>query len=416
MSASVFRRNTCRLCNSRDLKLVLQLAPSPIGDDYVSRERCQEIQELFPRDLFLCQNCGYVHLADTIDPEVLYKNYIYTTSSSLGLDEHFGKYASSVLHRLNLPKESLVLDIGCNDGILLKHFQKQGMKVLGVEPASHIAQKVAESGIDVLSTFFSTDLAVQIEQDRGKVALITANNVFANIDDLNDMIEGIGRLLASDGVFVFETGYLVDVLQNEIFENIYHEHLSYFSVKPLQAFFLRHNLELIDVERVPTKGGSLRGFVQPLGGTRKVSPSVRELITLEDNLGCDRSETYTAFAARIDESKKQLVKLLSELKAKGKSIAGYGASITCTSLIYDFELDNFLSFVVDDNPVRHGLFTPGHHIPVLPSEVIYEQKPDYILIVAWRYAEPIMKKHQEYLNQGGKFILPLPELEIESID
>ncbi|MEG4799124.1 class I SAM-dependent methyltransferase [Microcoleus sp. ARI1-B5] len=412
MSKSSFRRSTCRLCGATDVELAVPVAATPPGDRYVSSEYLDEHQETYPLDLYLCRSCGLLQLLDVVDPEVLYGKYIYTTSISLGLVEHFRKYADTVVERVKPAAGAIAIDIGSNDGTLLRHFQERGMRVLGVEPARHIAQKATESGVETLPTFFSAELAQEIKNDRGAASVITANNVFANIDDLTDMMEGIRHLLAPDGVFVFETGYGFDLIDQNLFDTIYHEHLSYFSVKPLATFFRSHNMELIDIERITSKGGSLRGTVQLAGGARQVSPSVTNMIDSETSQGCDRPEIYKAYAAKIDTLKQQLLALLRDMKAQGKTVAGYGASVGVTTLLYHFELNDLLSFLVDDNPVRHNLFTPGHHIPVLPSQALYDRKPDCVVILAWRYAEPIMKKHQAYLNQGGHFILPLPEISV----
>jgi SAM-dependent methyltransferase len=328
------------------------------------------------------------------------------------LTEHFRQYAEAVLNRINPLLGGLVIDIGSNDGTLLRFFQKRGMQVLGIDPAGHVAEKATNSGIETLPEYFTVELARKIKSERGCAAIITANNVFANIDELDDMITGIRQLMAPDGVFVFETSYLLDVVQKMLIETFFHEHLSYFSVKPLQDFFKHYGMELIDIERVPTKGGSIRCTVQLVGGPRKISPSVTELISIEENFGLQSSQPFKDFSSRLNARKNELHALLGELKAKGKSIAGYGASVGVTTIIYEFGIAGFLDFIVDDNPSRHGLFSPGYHISVLSSQVIYERKPNYILILAWGYAEPIMRKNQEYLEQGGHFILPLPEVKI----
>lgn len=412
MVATVFRRNICRLCGGNDLESVLKLAPTPAGDAYVPLECLNEAQEIFPLDLFLCQTCGGIQLLDVVDPAILYGNYIYETSISLGLAEHYHRYADEVMNYIKPSKGALVVDIGSNDGTLLKFFRDHGMCVLGIDPARDIAKKATESGIETKPDFFTIELARQIKNERGSAAIITANNVFANVDNLSDMIMGIRELLAPEGVFILETSYLVDVIQKNLLETIFHEHLSYFSVKPLEAFFRRSGMELIDVKRIPTKGGSLRCIVQLKGGRRTISPSVAQLIDLETKLGIDRVDIFRDLSTEIDTLKKQLLSFLRDLKAQGKTIAGYGASVGVTTLIYLFDLADMLSFIVDDNPSKQNLFSPGHHISVIPSQSIYERKPDYVLILAWGYSEPIMRKHQAYLKQGGHFIIPLPEMRV----
>jgi hypothetical protein len=397
------------MCGNRNLDLVFQLAPSPIGDAYVAASRREQPQESFPIDLYLCRDCGLAQLRDVIAPEILYGDYLYVTSSSMGLAEHFREYAEEVLEKVR-PRGALVVDIGSNDGILLRFFQQKGLRVLGIEPAQHIARDANAAGIETLPEFFTPALAEQVRAKYGPAAIITANNVFANIDDLTTMATGVRKLLDADGVFIFESYYLADLVRNMVFDFIYHEHLSSFSVKPVQSFFARMGMELIDVTRVPTKGGSLRFTTQLAGGPRRVQPSVAAHIQLENEMGLYQAETYAAFAAKVDGLKRRTCELLSELKSQGKSIAGFGASVTGTTLIYHFGLGRFLDYLVDDNPAKQGTYSPGLHLPVLPSAALQERKPDCVLMLAWRFAAPIIKKNQAYLDQGGRFIVPVPEV------
>jgi hypothetical protein len=226
------------------------------------------------------------------------------------------------------------------------------------------------------------------------------------------MLDGIRELLAPGGVFVFEVVYLADMIQKLTFDTIYHEHLCFHSVKPFASFCQRHGMELFHVERIPTKGGSIRGFARVAGSGAKPDPSVAELLKFEAEMGLDQPEVFKKYAAQLDGFKKQLHQLLDDARAKGKKVAGYGASATVTTLIHHFELGKSLDFLVDDDKTRHGLYSPGFHIPVMPSAALYERKPDYTVILAWQYAEPIMKKNPDYLKQGGHFVLPLPEVKV----
>ncbi len=412
MSNAVTRRDTCRLCGSRNRELALPLAATPSGEDYVTAEQLQQPQPLFPMDLFLCRDCGHAEFPDVIDPDLLYRNYKYQTSISLGLVEHFGRYAEAVVSAVKPAAGSLVMDVGSNDGSLLKFFKARGHRVLGVDPATAVARKATEAGIETLPTYFTAQRARELRAERGPAAILTANNVFANIDHLADFAAGVHEMLAPDGVFVFETSYLLDVLPKMLIETFFHEHLSYFSVKPLQAYFLRHGMELFDVQRVPTKGGSVRGFVQVAGGTRPVKPSVAEQVALEDQAGLGRLETYRACHDRVQDIRLELHRRLNEWKKQGKVIAGYGASVGVTTLLFEFELGGLIEFLVDDNPVRHGLYSPGHHIPVLPSEALYSRQADCVVVLAWAYLDPIRKRHQKFLDQGGHFVVPLPEVRV----
>ncbi len=411
MGAS-YQRQTCRLCGGRDHDLVLPLRPAPIVDAYVPAARLQEEQPTYPLDLFLCRGCGHAQLLHVVDPELLYVNYLYVTTSSLGLPEHFQRYADDVVADIRPAAEALVVDIGSNDGTLLRGFKRHGLRVLGIDPAREIAAQATASGIDTLPLFFTAEQAGQIRRERGPAAIVTVNNLFANVDDLVDMTTGIRELLAPDGVLIFESFYLADVIQNMVFDFIYHEHLSAFSVIPVAAFFRRYGMELIHVQRVPTKGGSLRYTVQLAGGPRRVAPSVGALMRFEEQLGLHRREIFERFTAEIGQLKQQLLDQLHRLKAQGKSIVGYGASATTTVLVYHFGLREFVSYIADDNPTRQGLFSPGCHIPVVSPQMLYERQPDNVLILAWRYADPIIKKHQAYRARGGRFIVPLPRLTV----
>ncbi len=414
MSEVIHRRADCRACGSNDLELVFSLKPSPIGDAYVTSEKVDVEQPSYPIDLFLCKQCGLAQLIDVIDPNILYGDYIYVTGSSMGLSEHFRAYAKSVIAQCSLSKGSQVIDIGSNDGTLLRGFQESGMNVLGIEPASHIAAKATANGITTIGTYFTPELAREIVATYGHSKLVTANNVFANIDDLHSWVDGINHLLAVDGVFVFESYYLADLVQNMVFDFIYHEHLSAFSVKPIQVLFQSIGLELVVVERVATKGGSLRYFVQRTGGPIANNGSVQKLLEEEESMGLYRKETYIAFADKVNALKDETKRFLIQAKSEGKSIAGFGASITGTTLIYHFEIGEYLDYLVDDNLAKQGRFSPGFHLPVLSISALYERKPDYVVILAWRFAEPFIKNNQAYLMEGGAFIVPVPEFKLVS--
>jgi len=412
MKNAVYRRETCRLCGSSALEVVLPLTPTSLADAYISVDHLHEAQPVYPLDLYLCRDCGFSQLLDIVIPQVIYLDYIYETVSSLGLVDHFRRYAEEVTAKIRPPANSLVVDIGSNDGTLLRFFKDRGMRVLGVDPAREIARSATASGIETLPTFFTDDLASQILNEGVPATIITANNLYANVDDLATLTEAIRLLLSPDGVFVFESFYLADWMQNMVFDFTYHEHLSYFSVKPLVNFFQLHEMELIDVLRVPTKGGSIRCTIQCAGGPRSVSPAVGELVEMETKLGLHRAETFESFAARIDQAKGRNLDLIQSLLAQGKTIAGYGASATTTTLVYHFELGDKLAFIADDYPAKQNLYSPGYHIPVLVPQALYERKPDYVMILAWRYAEPIIEKHKAFIEQGGKFIIPLPTIKI----
>lgn len=406
------RRDTCRLCGSQNLQLVLALAPTPIADDYVSAERLEEKQEYFPLDLALCRDCGHTQILDAVNPELLFRNYTYRTSVSLGLVEHFRKVADGLIAQLQIGPGSFVVEIGSNDGSNLRFFQDRGATVLGIDPARDIAAAATASGIETIPEFFTPELAGRIRRERGPATLVIANNVFAHADALGAIADGIRMVLASDGVFVSEVSYMVDIVEKMLFDTLYHEHLCYHAVRPFEHFFRLHGMRLFDVERIPTKGGSIRGFAQRDDGLRPVAPVVGELMAMEERMQFGEAETFLAYAAKIDALKQGLLAHLAKLRGEGKTIAGYGASATVTTLLHHFDLGGKLDFIVDDNAVKQGTFSPGQHIPVLAPTALAERRPDYVVILAWAYAEPIVRKNQAYLAQGGHFIVPVPAVRV----
>ncbi len=413
MAKNYTHRETCRLCGSRDLLKVLSLAPTPLANAFVGPGELGREQPLYPLDVHFCNACAHLQLLDVVDPAVLYEHYVYVSGTSPVFVRHFKDYAGYVIGTFHLPADGLVVDIGSNDGTLLRPFMESGRRVLGVDPARAIAEKAQASGIPVIVDFFNAQLADRIRVEHGPASVITANNVMAHIDDLQGVMNGVRRLLAHDGVFVFEVSYLGAVVEHTLFDTIYHEHIDFHSVKPLAGFFARNGLELIEALRVDSHGGSLRGVAQLQGGPRKPGASVAAMVANEEAAGLDMPETFRSFAAHIDELRKDLVGLLRKLKSEGKRIAGFGAPAKLTTLAYHLGLDRgMIDFVVDDSPLKQGLYTPGMHIPVVPAQQLYERKPDYVLILAWNFAQPIMAKHAAFREGGGRFIIPLPRVEV----
>ena len=406
-------RNDCRLCGSTKLELVLPILPSAIGDAFVSKDKLNEVQDLYPLDTYLCLGCGHLQNLDVVDPEILFRNYTYRTSASMGLVEHFKKYAQVVISGLNIPQASLVVEIGSNDGSLLKAYQMQGMRVLGVDPAKAIAATATADGVKTLPEFFTFAISQQILSENGLATLICANNVFAHADNIADIVKGIRNLLAPNGVFVFEVSYVTDMIDNFVFDTIYHEHVSHHALIPMERFFNSLDMTLFNVERVSTKGGSIRGFAQPMStGKRDKTKPYLQMLEEEDRRGIMQPEFYRAFYRAIELRKQALLKYLDKAIAQGKTIAAYGASTTTTTLLYHFELQTRLKFIVDDNPLKYNLYSPGAHIPVYPSSQLYALSPDIVVILAWQYASSILKKHERFMLSGGNFLVPLADLKI----
>jgi SAM-dependent methyltransferase len=407
------RRVGCRLCGQARLNNVFSLAPTPLANSFVTQEALHRGQHLYPLEVFFCEDCGHLQLLDVVDPVVLYERYVYVSGTSPVFVRHFRDYASYVIDNFRPPENGLVVDIASNDGTLLRFFKDQGYRILGVDPAKEIAAQSTASGVPVMVEFFTPPVADLIRTAHGKADVITANNVIAHVDDLANFMEGVRRLLAPDGVFMFEVSNLADVVENTLFDMIYHEHLDYHSVKPLVAFFERCGMEMIEAIRVDSHGGSIRGVVQHKGGPRQVGASLGHALAREAELRLDEPETFRKFAAHIESLKLELVGLLRRLKSEGKRIAGFGAPAKTTTLMYHFGIErSMLDFIVDDSPLKQGHYTPGMHIPVVPAAQLLERKPDYVLILAWNFADPIIAKQAAFREGGGRFIIPLPKVAV----
>lgn len=407
------RWESCRLCGGRDLTRVLALTPTPPANAFVSADRKDAIQPCYPLDVYFCEGCAHVQLLDVVDATVLFEDYPYVSGTSPVFVKHFEDYADAVLRRFAPRPGALVVDVGSNDGTLLRAFKARGATVLGIDPAKEIARRANEAGIETWAEFFTPALAARIRAERGAAAVVTANNVFAHADDLAGLRDGIRDLLEPGGVFVFEVSYLVDVIEKTLFDTIYHEHLAYHSIKPLGRFFAAGGMDLFTVERVDVHGGSIRGMAQATGGPHADDGSVATLTALEEERGLDRARTFRGFGDRIQRLGRDLKRLLAEIKADGKSIAGFGAPAKATTLMYHFGIGpEVVDFIVDDSPLKQGLFTPGQHIPVLPAAALYQRRPDYVIVLAWNFAGSIMAKHSAFRDQGGRFIVPLPELTV----
>jgi SAM-dependent methyltransferase len=409
-----YLRESCRMCGEESLTKVMSLTPTPPGNDFLTKEELGREEPVYPLDLYFCEACHHVQLGHVVDPQILYqKNYRYVSATSAHFVNHLKNYAVEMVDRFRLQSGDLVADIGSNDGTCLSFFKEQGMSVVGVDPATDIAERATENGIETVADFFGYDLAVELREKYGAAKYITSHNACAHIDDLLDVVKGVEHWIAEDGVFVLEVGYLLDVYRNTWFDTIYHEHVDYHTVAPFEKLFARVGMELIAVDRISPQGGSIRVMVQKRSGTIECDSSVDKLIDLERELGMDRAETFHQFDRKISEVRDKLQKLLASLKEDGKTIAGFGAPTKATTLMAHFGLDEtLLDFIVDDNPLKQGLFTPTTHIPVLSADELYVRKPDYLLILAWNFAEPIMKMHQKYRDEVGQFILPMPDPEI----
>ena len=409
---SVTRRTRCRLCESPRLELVVPLAPTPVAEKYVTREQLGETTPSYPLDLHLCLDCGHVQLLEVVDPAYIFDQYTYVSGGTKPLLQHFEEVAAAACATFGVGAGKLVVDVGSNDGSLLRCFLSRGCTVLGVDPAREIAQRATEAGIPTLPEFLTVELALEIRKTRGPASVVTAFNVFAHADDLGCMADAIREMLAPDGVFIFEFSYLLDILDRMLLGTIFHEHLSHHSVKPMASFLARHGFELIDVQRNGIQGGSIVGTAQLRGGPHPVRPSVGDLLRLEQQRGLDQPQTLRQFSERLQALKQDLTGLVTELQQKGRKIWGYGAARSGTTLISQMDLGKVIRAIVDDGAEKQNKFSPGHHIPVRPSSALLEEQPDDVFILAWIHADRIIQNNQAYLDRGGRFIVCFPELRV----
>jgi C-methyltransferase C-terminal domain/Putative zinc binding domain/Methyltransferase domain len=404
-----YRRTSCRVCGSRKLEEVLNLGSTALANAFVPPGKEKGREETFPLQLIFCPSCSLVQLKHVVDPKVLFKGYHYLTSGSPVLIDHFHDEADSVLKRYGLKKDDLAVEIGSNDGVLLSHIQNQ-VRVLGIDPAETAAKEAAKRGVTTVVDFFDADVAKNIIRKHGHAKVIFANNVIAHIDDLDSVFHGVQTLLHDDGAFITEVHWVGNLVGDGGFDQIYHEHLSYFSLHALSRLAERFELVITDVELVPIHGQSLRVYMQKRG---KPSTRVHKFLKREKRLRLNSMIAYKRFAPKVEKNKRELRKLLNDLKKKKVTIAGYGASAKGNTLLNYMRITKkHLDFITDTIPLKQGTFTPGARIPVVPPDMLFSKRPDYLLLLAWNYAPSILHKERALRAQGTKFIIPVPQVRV----
>jgi SAM-dependent methyltransferase len=403
----------CRICKNKKLEKILDLGEMPLANAFLDKNQIGQKEVSYPLRMVWCESCGLLQIDEIVPPEILFKNYIYVSGTSEALRKHFEGLATEVVINFKLSSESLIVDIGSNDGTLLKEFKKIDLKVIGVEPAVNIAKIAEESGVKTINDFFSEDVAKKIVKENGKADAITTTNTFAHIFDVDELLKGVSYLLKDEGIFVIQVPYLVDLLENVEFDTIYHEHLSYFAVRPLKRLFVERDFKIVDIERVKIHGGTIRVFVSKRKSRYNINENVNRLISLEIEKGLHEVTVYKEFAGGVEKLKEDLVSLLQRLKSENKKVIGYGAAAKGNTLLNYYHIGpELIDFIVDLSPMKQNKFTPGTHISIFSPERIYEAKPDYMLILAWNFANEIMKQQLKFKEMGGKFIIPLPEVKI----
>ena len=399
----------CRMCRSEDLYQFLDLGFMPPADEFLRQEQLRYSRNYYPLEVLMCRGCGLAQLSYVVSPEVLYRHdYPYEASTTRTGREHFGRFAAETVTRFGLGAKDLVVDVGSNVGVLLGNFKAQGTRILGIDPAANIVRIAEKNGIPTLNELFSVELAAKIRKEHGKAALITASNCFAHIHDLFDFARGLQTLLTPDGVFILEAPHFLDLVKNLEYDTIYHEHLSYLSLKPLIPFFRGRGLEVFDVQMQSIHGGSFRVFVGRRG-RHAVTPRVRQCLKAEAARGLHEERTLRRFAAAVAKNRDELLWLLYSLKHKGKRVVAVSAPAKGMTLLNYCKIGTeTLDFVTEKSTLKIGRFTPGSHIPVLPDSELLKEMPDYALLLAWNFSKEIMANLSEYTRRGGKFIVPIP--------
>ena len=411
MHNAIFSRAGCRICGNSDLQKILDLNEMPPANAFLSKEDLDKPEPKFPLIVHFCKTCGLLQLLDVVSPSVLFRNYHYVTSASKPLVDHFEKMARELADTFTTSKSDLFLEIGGNDGILLAAV-KDRCRVLNIEPAENVAELSRQKGVPALSDSFSFDknFAERVLREYGPAKVIVANNVIAHIDDIRSVFEGVGHLIRADGIFVFEVHWVGNLIGNGGFDQVYHEHLSYFSLTALNHFVNQLGLSIFDVKLVPIHGESLRVYV---GIDQEQKKSVAEFLAREKKFGLDQPGAYEHFAKKVEKNKKELRDVLFKIKKEGKKIIGYGAPAKGNTLLNYFGIGNdILECITDTTPFKQGLYSPGMRVPIYHPDKIKERKPDYILLLAWNYADAILEKEKALREQGVKFIIPVPEVKI----
>ena len=414
MSKNFIIRKNCVLCKSAKIKEVLNFGKTPLANSYPSKKNVKEI--FFPLSCLLCKDCGHLQLKHLVNPNLMFKNYMYVSGTSKVLVEHFKNYFLSIKKKIYLNKfKDKILDIACNDGTFLNFFIKGGFKkVVGVEPAKNLRKLNVEKKIDINSFFFTYKNSFKLKKKYKSFKIITANNVCAHIPDIKDFVLGVKNILDQDGLFIFEVSYLKDVVKKLTFDTIYHEHMSYHSIKPLLSFFESLDMSVLDFDLVEAQGGSIRVYVGHKNQKINIK-KINDQVKMEEKMGLLSEKLFKKFHKRIQKQKKIITKIIDkDIIKKEKFLVGYGAPAKVTTFSHVFNLGSqSIGCIIDDNPLKHKKYTPGKKIKIISFEELKKINFDYIIILAWNFAPSIIKKLRKFIRKPFKIIVPFPKVTIE---
>jgi SAM-dependent methyltransferase len=414
MKKSLAPAASCRFCGSALRHTFTDLGMSPPCETFLSAQQLNRMEAFYPLHVHVCESCFLVQLEEYVSPEHIFTEYAYFSSYSDSWLAHAKAYTEAMVQSLRLGPDSLVVELASNDGYLLQYFVKQGVPVLGIEPAANVAKVATEKGIPTLVEFFDQAMAKTMVRDGIRADLIVGNNVLAQVPDICSFVAGMKTLLKPQGVITLEFPHLMRLMQANQFDTIYHEHFSYFSFLTTMKIMARFGLAVFDVEELSTHGGSLRVHVRHVDdGSHAVTERVHELADREERAGFRRLETYFSFDEQVKETKRKILAFMIDAKRAGKSIAGYGAPGKGNTLLnYCAIRTDFVDYTVDRNPYKHGKFLPGTHIPIFAPEKIRETRPDYVLILPWNLRNEIREQLSYIREWGGKFVVPIPQVEV----
>jgi C-methyltransferase C-terminal domain/Putative zinc binding domain/Methyltransferase domain len=399
----------CRFCGASLELTVVDLGMSPLCESFVPADRLEGMEPFYPLHVRACTRCWLVQLPAFVPPEEIFTEYAYFSGYSTAWVEHARAYVEMIGARLELGETDLVVELASNDGYLLQHFVGTGVPILGIDPAANVAAAAEERGVPTLVEFFGCETAQRLAAQGRRASLVVGNNVLAQVPDLNDFVAGVRVVLRDEGTATFEFPHLLQLLDGLQYDTIYHEHFSYFSLGTIVEILRAHELDVYDVEELWTHGGSLRVYAQQRGGAHPTRDAVPRLLAEEEREGLRSPERYARFAEEVMESKHTLLDLLIDLRREGKQIVGYGAPGKGNTLLnYCGIRTDFLDYTVDRNPYKHGLFTPGTHLPIYPVERIAETRPDYVLVLPWNLVDEISSQLAYVGEWGGKLIVPIP--------